>query len=224
MKSSRTRHGKALLLAGDMLFLHVGAFVDVIDRGGQHLVIPMTDDTSDWRAAVLERVSAVHPSLVPLVASIRCTPNSKEMGAVCTPEDLENANLRLHVPGLLGGAPKAQDVATTKVVDKMKKDDVMHYAKQVLGVEVRQAGHDGETHRYRAVEDVKKECKAVQARLCQRPHENVPSSSSREAPLPAPERAPSVEDGCNNQGRKKQAARQNAANPGLGQMCTQVKL
>ena len=87
-------------------FLHVGAFVDVIDGGGQHLVIPMTDDTRDWRAAVLERVRAAHPSLVPFVASMRCMLNGKEMGAVCRPEDLEDAALRWRSPGFLRGAPK----------------------------------------------------------------------------------------------------------------------
>ena len=106
-------------------FLHVGAFVDVIDGGGQHLVIPMTDDTRDWRAAVLERVRAAHPSLVPFVASMRCTLNGKEVGAVCRPEDLEDATLRWRSPGLLGGAPKAQDVAMTRDVDVMKKDALM---------------------------------------------------------------------------------------------------
>ena len=69
-------------------------------------MIPMTDDTSDWRAAVLERVRAVHPSLVPLVASMRCTLNGKEAGAVCRPEDLEDATLRWRLVGLLGEPPR----------------------------------------------------------------------------------------------------------------------
>ena len=198
MKSPGTRHGKArlcqLLLAG-FVFLHVGAFVDVIDGGGQHLVIPMTDDTRDWRAAVLERVRAAHPSLVPFVASMRCMLNGKEVGAVCRPEDLEDATLRWRSLGLLGGALKAHNVDMREDVDTMKKDDLMRYARE-LGVETRQAGPNGKNKNWRAVGDVKKDCKAAQARLCQPSQENEPleasaesSSSSSEAPLPAPERA-----------------------------------
>ena len=44
------------------------------------------------------------------------------------------------VVGLLGGAPKAQDVGTMKDVDKMKKDELMQFAKDVLGVETRETG------------------------------------------------------------------------------------
>ena len=47
------------------------------------------------------------------------------------------------MPGLLGGAPKAQDVATRKEVDTMNKEELMRYAKSILGVEVRHAGPDG---------------------------------------------------------------------------------
>ena len=38
----------------------------------------------------------------------------------------------------------------------MNKEDLMRYAKSVLGVEVRQAGPDGKKNRYRSVDDVKK--------------------------------------------------------------------
>ena len=136
--------------------MHVGAFVDAVDGGGQHLVIPMTDGTSDWRAAVLQRVRAAHPSLVPLVMRVRCTLNGKEVGGVCRPGDLADATLRWRLPGLLGGGPKAQDDANTKDIDAMKRDDLMRYARNVLGVEVRQAGPDGKKTRFRAVDDVKK--------------------------------------------------------------------
>ena len=98
----------------------------------------------------------------------------------------------------------------------MKKYDLMRYANNVLGVETRQAGPDGKKNRYRAVEDVKQDCKAAQARLCQPPQENEPleapaeaNSSSREAPFPSPERAPSVEGGVAN----KQTARQKGNQP-----------
>ena len=77
----------------------------------------------------------------------------------------------------------------------MKKDDLMRYARE-LGVETRQAGPDGKKKNRRAVGDVKKDCKAAQARLCQPLQEA--SSSSREAPLPAPERATNVEGGVAN--------------------------
>ena len=74
MNSLRTRHGKARLcqlpLAGDVFFIHLGAFVDAIDGSGHHLVIPMNDGTNDWRAAVLQRVRAAHPSLMPFALSM----------------------------------------------------------------------------------------------------------------------------------------------------------
>ena len=71
------------------------------------------------------------------------------------------------MPGLLGGGPKVKDVDVAKDVDTMNKEELMHYAKSALDVEIRQAGPDGKKNRYRAVDDVKKDCKAVQARLCQ---------------------------------------------------------
>ena len=67
---------------------------------------------------------------------------------------------------------------------------------------------------------MKKDCKAAQARLCQPSQGKEPleasaeaSSSSREAPLLAPEREPSVEGGIDN----KYAVRHTAANLGLNQ-------
>ena len=54
----------------------------------------------------------------------------------------------------------------------MKRDELMRYAKNVLGVETRTVGPNGKKTNYRAVEDVKRDCKAVQARLCQPPQEN----------------------------------------------------
>ena len=145
-------------------FLHVGAFAGSFGGCGQHLVIPMADDTSDWRAAVLERVRAVDSRLVPFAASMRCTLNGKEVGTACRPEDLQDATLRWRSLGLLGGAPKAQDVDKTKDVDEMKKSELMQYAKNILGVETRRVGPDGNKNLFRAVEDVKHDCKAAQER------------------------------------------------------------
>ena len=104
----------------------------------------------------MQRVRAVHPSLVPLVMRLRCTLNGKEVGVVCRPDDLADATLRLRLLGVLGGAPKAQDVATRKDVETMKKDELMRYAKNILAVEVREAGPDGKKNRWRSVDDVKK--------------------------------------------------------------------
>jgi len=146
-----------------MCFVHVGAFVDAIDGCGQHLVIPMSDGTSDWRAAVLQRVRAAHPSLVPLVMHVQCTLNGKEVDAVCKLGDLADATLRWRLPGCCGGSPKALNVAKTQNVDAMKKDDLMKFAKSVLGVEVRQAGPDGKKTLFRRVAEVKEDCKKVQA-------------------------------------------------------------
>ena len=123
-------------------FIHVGAFVDAIDGSGHHLVIPMNDGTNDWRAAVLQRVRAAHPSLVPFVLSMRCTLNGKEVGAVCTRDDLEYATLRWRLPGLLGGGLKVKDVDVAKDVDTMNKEELMRYAKSALDVEIREAGPD----------------------------------------------------------------------------------
>ena len=66
------RQALPAISGGRCFFLHVGAFVDAIDGCGQHLVIPITDGTSDWRAAVLQRLRAAHPSLVPLVMRLPC--------------------------------------------------------------------------------------------------------------------------------------------------------
>ena len=109
-------------------FLHLGAFGDALGGGGQHLVIPMADDSSDWRAAVLARVRAGDSGLVPLVVTMRCTLNGKEVGGVCTLDDLEDATLRWRLPGLLGGAPKVKDVDVAKDVDRMNKEELMRYA------------------------------------------------------------------------------------------------
>jgi hypothetical protein len=235
MNSLRTRHGDGklcqllledarlcqLLLEGDVFFLDVGAFVDAINGCGQHLVIPMTDGTSDWRAAVLQRVRAAHPSLMPFVVCLRCTLNGKEVGAVCKPDDLADATLRWRLPGLLGGAPKAQDVDTRKDVDTMNKEDLMRYAKNILGVEVRQAGPDGKKNRWRSVNDVKKDCKEVQATLLQSLQDNDPvenpaeaSASSWERLPPASARAPSEGESVDN----RQATRRIAGSLGIKQM------
>ena len=78
-------------------------YVDGMDGCGQHLVIPMSDGTRDWRAALLQRVRVANPSLVPLVNRMCFTLGGKEVGAVCTPEDLADVTLRWRLPGLLGG-------------------------------------------------------------------------------------------------------------------------
>ena len=66
----------------------------------------------------------------------------------------------------------AQDVDKAKDVDKMNKPELMIFARDILGVETRQVGSDGKKRRYRAVPDVKQDCKAAQARLCQPSQEN----------------------------------------------------
>ena len=63
---------------------------------------------------------------------------------------------RLH-----GKADKGKDV------DKMHKAELMVYAKDVLGVETRRVGPDGNKNLWRTVAEVKKDCKAAQAKLCQ---------------------------------------------------------
>ena len=84
--------------------------------------------------------AAVDSRLVPLVASMRCTLNGKEMGTAFSGKDV---TLRWRSLGLLGGAPKAQEDDKTKDVDEMKKDELMRYAKNVLGVETRTVGPSG---------------------------------------------------------------------------------
>ena len=57
-----------------------------------------------------------------------------------------------------------------KDVEKMKKDELnqlMQFAKDVLGVETREAGPDGKKNRWRKVECVKEDCRAEQNRLRQ---------------------------------------------------------
>ena len=71
------------------------------------------------------------------------------------------------VVGLLGGAPKAQDVGKMMDVEKMKRVELMQFAKDVLGVETREAGPDGKKNRWRQVERVKEDCRAEQNRLRQ---------------------------------------------------------
>ena len=114
----------------------------------------------------------------------------------------------------------------TRDVDKMKKDELRRYAKE-LGVEIRQGGPTGKKNDWRAVDDVKKDCKTVQARLCQPPQENGPleasagaSPSSREALLPAQNRAPNVEGGVANW----LTLKQKAASVGLRQGGTKSQL
>ena len=150
-------------------FLNLGAFRDAIAGGGQHLVIPMAEDSTDWRAAVLERVHAVDSRLVPLVASMRCTLNGREVGTGLRSEELQDVTLRWRSLGLLGGAPKAQYVDKTEDADQMNKAELMKYAEDILGVETPQVGPDGNKNLYLAVSDVRQDCKAAQARLCQLP-------------------------------------------------------
>ena len=51
---------------GKCFLLQFGAFESVLGGGGQHLVIPIADDTGDWRQAVLERILAVDSRILPL--------------------------------------------------------------------------------------------------------------------------------------------------------------
>ena len=99
-------------------------------------------------------------------------------GVVYRPEDLEDVPLRWRSFGLLRGAPEAQDVATTKGVGAVKRDELMRYAKQVLGVGVRT-----QNKQFCSARDVKGDCKAAQARLCQPSQENELDSSSSGAHL-----------------------------------------
>ena len=70
----------------------------------------------------------------------------------------------------------------------MEKPELMAYAKDVLGVETRRVVSDGKKSLWRKVAEVKQDCKAAQARLCQPEAENNPrlsSASSSGHTLPA---------------------------------------
>ena len=163
---------------GKSFLLHLGAFESALGGNGEHLVIPVADDTTDWRGAVLERIRALDSRLVPIAASLPCLLNGKEVGPSCSPVQLQDLILRLRPLGLLGGAPKVKKTDKTRDVDQMDKPELMAYAKDVLGVETRRSGSDGKKTLWRAVADVKQDCKAAQARLCQPEAENNPGPSS----------------------------------------------
>ena len=147
--------------------LHLGAFGSALGGKGEHLVVPVDDATNDWRGAVLERIRALDSRLVPLVASLPCLLNGKELSSSCPPQQLQDLTLRVRAVGLLGGAPKAKKIDKGKNVDKMEKSELMVYAKDVLGVETRRASARGKTNTWRSVSDVRNDCKAAQAKLGQ---------------------------------------------------------
>ena len=167
---------------GKCFLLYLGAFESVLGGRGQHLVIPIADDTGDWRGAVLKRIQALDSRFLPLADSLPCFLHGKEVGPSCPINQLKDHTLRLQAFGLPGGAPKAKKTdKTQKDVDKMEKPELMPYAKDVLGVETRREGPDGKKNLWRPVADVRKDCKAEQTRVRQAlPAENAGSSSSHE--------------------------------------------
>ena len=62
----------------------------------------------------------------------------------------------------LGEVSKVVDVDIAKDVDKIRRHELMKYAKEVLKVEARRVGPDGK-NRVRDVADVRRDCKAVQS-------------------------------------------------------------
>jgi hypothetical protein len=164
--------------------LHLGAFESALGGNGGHLVIPIAADSTDWRGAVLERIRALDYRLVPVVASLPCLLNGKELGPSCSPALLRDLTVRLRPLGLRGGAPKGKKQIATKDVDQMEKAELMAYAKDVLGVETRRMGSDGKKNLWRKVVEVNRDCKAAQAKLCQSQAENNPTPGSASS-LPA---------------------------------------
>ena len=160
--------------------LHLGAFESALGGNGGHLVIPVAADSTDWRGAVLERIRALDYRLVPVVDSLPCLLNGKELGPSCSPVLLQDLTVRLRPLGLRGGAPKGKKKVVTKDVDQMEKPELMAYAKDVLGVETRRVGSNGKKTLWRKVGEVNQDCKAAQARLCQPQAENdsTPGSAS----------------------------------------------
>ena len=95
-----------------------------------------------------------------------------------------------------------------KDIDKMHKDELMSYAKSVLGVEVRQVGLDGKKNRWRRVDDVRRDYKEVQARLYQSLQEKDPLETPAEASSSSLGRNPSCDCARTKRGgRRRQLAR-----------------
>ena len=94
--------------------LHLGAFESALGGNGGHLVIPVAADSTDWRGAVLERIRALDNRLVPVVASLPCLLNGKELGPSCSPVLLQDLTVRLRPLGLRGGAPKGNKKSCDK--------------------------------------------------------------------------------------------------------------
>ncbi len=93
------------------------------------------------------------------------------MISVCSHFSSSMANIRTYVhdskPAMPGSASDK-----TEDPDQMNQAKLMKYAKDILGVETRRVGPDGKKTFYRLVSDVRQDCKAAQARLCQLPQEN----------------------------------------------------
>ena len=82
-------------------------------------------------------------------------------------------------------------------VDDMRKAELMMYAKDVLGIETRKIGAGGQKNLWRSIEEVWRECKEKEARLCQSPHAPGLAQSSLSVyftrrPGPAPVEPPAA--------------------------------
>jgi len=67
-------------------------------------------------------------------------------------------------------------------VEDMRKAELMKFAADVLGVATRRVGPDGKNNLWRSVEEVRRDCKEKEARLCQSPHASAGSSTSHQVP------------------------------------------
>ena len=76
----------------------------MLNGKAQHLVIPLSHGSKEWKGAVLQRLGELDPRLVPLVDSMRCELNGKEITEDYAIEELHDAVLRWRSSGLLGGA------------------------------------------------------------------------------------------------------------------------
>ena len=55
-------------------------------------------------------------------------------------------------------------------VEDMRKDELMPYARDVLGIETRKMGRDGKKNLWHTLIEVRGDCKNKEARLCQSSH------------------------------------------------------
>lgn len=149
-------------------------------------MIPAGRSSQGWRGAVRARMQEVDPRFLPIVDSMRCELNGKEVREDCPMEELHNAVLRWRSGALLGGAPKAIRQDAEPDFDAMNQVELRQAAKE-LKVPVKQSA---ETLRAACKRAAEAQHKSKSLSAWMKKSDREPSASAAGQALPPPSDAP----------------------------------